>query len=210
MESGLSKESPSRDCVAATEDQSLGGNSYLAQQEDHEVDVPWSDCNDEAKEKGGNVRAAVLGADVTLAGVVAVFKDSGLDINVLDSACESENGESGGDMLGVNMLGVDTPGVDTPGVDDHVDALVGRGEDRLGMDVVAGTDLPCFEGEIGNNCVSVDVFVFEGKEQQGSEVSDSTGIAEEHPLSRWQIKASMIALMNVLRSLSSCPGPSLC
>ena len=151
------------------------------------------------------MRAAVSGADVTLAGVVAVFKDSGLDINVLDSACESEDGESGGDTLGV-----DTPGVDTPGVDDRVDALAGRGEDRLGMDVVAGADLPCFEGEIGVDCASVDVFVFEGEEQQGSEVSDSTGITEERPSSRWRIKASMIALMNVLRSLSSCPGPSLC
>ena len=129
------------------------------------------------------MRAAISGADVTLAGVIAVFKDSGLDIDVLDSACESEDGESGGDTLGVNTLGVDTPGVDTPGVDDHVDALVGRGEDRLGMDVVAGADLPCFEGEIGDNCASVDAFVFEGKEQQGSEVSDSTGVAEECPLS---------------------------
>ena len=134
------------------------------------------------------MRVAVLGADVTLAGVVTVFKDSGLDIDVLDPACESEDGESRGDMLrvdtlGVNTLGVDTLGVDTPGVDDHVDALVGRGEDRLGMDVVAGTDLPCFEGEIGDNCMSVDAFVFKGKEQQGSEVSDSTGIAEECPSS---------------------------
>ena len=124
------------------------------------------------------MRAAVSGADVTLAGVIAVFKDSGLDINVLDSACESEDGESGGDTLGV-----DTPGVDTPGVDDRVDALAGRGEDRLGMDVVAGADLPCFEGEIGVDCASVDAFVFEGEEQQGSEVSDSTGVTEEHPSS---------------------------
>ena len=179
------------------------------------IRVGSSDCNDKAKEKGGEVRADVSGADVTLAGVIAVFKDSGLDIDVLDSACESEDGESGGDTLGVdtlgvNMLGVDMLGVDTPGVDDHVNALVGRGEDRLEMDIVAGADLPCFEGEIGVDCASVDVFVFEGEEQQGSEVSDSTGVTEEHPSSRWQIKASMIALMNVLRSLSSCPGPSLC
>ena len=183
-QSGLSKESPGRDCVAATEDQSLGGNSDLARREDHEVDVPWSDCNDDGKEKGGDVRAAVSGADVTLAGVVAVFKDSGLDIDALDSACESEDGESGGDTLGVNTPGVDTPGVDTPGVDDRVDALAGRGEDRLGMDVVAGADLPCSAGEIGDNCASVDAFVFEGEGQQASEVPDSTGVAEERPSSR--------------------------
>ena len=193
-QSGLSEESPGRDCVAATEDQSLGGNSDLARREDHEVDVPWSDCNDDGKEKGGDVRAAVSGADVTLAGVVAVFKDSGLDIDALDSACKSEDGESGGDMLGVNtpgvdMPGVDTPGVDmpgvdTPGVDDRVDALAGRGEDRLGMDVVAGVDLPCSAGEIGDNWASVDAFVFEDEGQQASEVPDSTGVAEERPSSR--------------------------
>ena len=177
-QSGLSEESPGRDCVAAREDQSLRGNSDLAQREDHEVDTPWSDCNDEGKEKGGDVRAAVSGADVTLAGVVAVFKDSGLDIDALDSACESEDGESGGDTLGVNTLGVDTPGVD-----DCVDALAGRGEDRLGMDVVAGADLPCSVGEIGDNCASVDAFVFEGEGQQASEVPDSTGVTEERPSS---------------------------
>ena len=193
-QSGLSEESPGRDCVAATEDQSLRGNSDLARREDHEVDAPWSDCNDDGKEKGGDVRAAVSGADVTLAGVVTVFKDSGLDIDALDSACESEDGESGGDTLGVNTPGVDTPGVDTPGVDtpgvdtpgvdDRVDALAGRGEDRLGMDVVAGADLPCSAGEIGDNCASVDAFVFEGEGQQASEVPDSTGVAEERPSSR--------------------------
>ena len=38
-ESGLSKESPRRGRVAATEDQSLGGKLYLGRREDHDVDA---------------------------------------------------------------------------------------------------------------------------------------------------------------------------
>ena len=37
---------------------------------------------------------------------VSTFKDDGLDIDALGSACDSEEGESGGDALGVDMMGV--------------------------------------------------------------------------------------------------------
>lgn len=116
--------------------------------------------------------ATVVGMDA-LADAVAVFKDNGLDIDVLDSVCDSEDGEHRGD----------TSGVDTAGVDVGVDALASRGWVGLGMDVVevnvAGADAPRFEGEIGDNCAGVDVSVLEGEEQEGSVVPSRTSVVEE-------------------------------
>ena len=116
--------------------------------------------------------ATVVGMDA-LADAVAVFKDNGLDIDVLDSVCDSEDGEHRGD----------TSGVDTAGVDVGIDALASRGWVGLGMDVVevnvAGADAPCFEGEIGDNCTGVNVSVFEGEEQEGSVVPSRTSVVEE-------------------------------
>ena len=90
---------------------------------------------------------------------VSTFNDDGLGIDVPDSAFNSEEGRGGGDTSGVATAGVDAP----------VDEL-------LGMDVV---------GEIaGENCTGVDVFVFEGEEQGGSEIPGGMGVAEEHPSSQ--------------------------
>lgn len=106
---------------------------------------------------------------------VSTFKDDGLDIDALGSACDSEEGERGGD----------TSGVDTAGVDDCTfDAVAIRGEDRSGVDVVevnaAGADAPRFEGEIGDGCAGVDSFVFEGDKQDVLVVPASPA-AEERP-----------------------------
>ena len=121
----------------------------------------------------------VLGAKVSgmdaLVVAVSTFKDDSLDIDALGSACDSEEGERGGD----------TSGVDTAGVDDCTfNAVAIRGEDRSGVDVVevnvAGADAPRFEGEIGDGCAGVDSFVFEG-DKQDVLVVPANPAAEERP-----------------------------
>ena len=118
--------------------------------------------------------AKVSGVDALVV-AVSTFKDDGLDIDALGSACDSEEGERGGDTLGVDMAGVD---------DCTFDAVAIRGEDRSGVDVVevnaAGADTPRFEGEIGDSCAGVDSFVFEGDKQDVLVVPASLA-AEERP-----------------------------
>ena len=94
----------------------------------------------------------ILGADV--ADVVAVFKG---------------DGESGGDTSGVDRMGVDV----------RVGVLASRGGDGLGMGVM---EVRAAGADTGDNCVGVDVIVFEGEEQEGS-ACDRTSVVEERPSS---------------------------